>query len=120
VLGEPNGRPESSPEVQQAFFDVVARSVDTGAVDGNPVTYQWRFSDAEPWHVVVEDGSTRAQPGEAPKPDVTLETSWADWMGVTNGAVDPRRAILRRRIRPHGSLRQLWRMQKVFPGRAQT
>jgi ribonucleotide reductase beta subunit family protein with ferritin-like domain len=115
VLGEPNGRPDSSPEVQQAFFDVVARSVDTSAVDGGRVIYQWRFSDADPWHVVVENGSTRAQPGEAPRPDVTLESSWKDWIGVTTGAVDPRRAILRRRIRPHGSLRQLWRMQKAFP-----
>ena len=115
VLGEPNGRPDSSPEVQRAFFDVVARSVDASAVDAGRVIYQWRFSDADPWHVVVENGSTRAQPGEAPRPDVTLESSWKDWIGVTTGAVDPRRAILRRRIRPHGSLRQLWSMQKAFP-----
>jgi SCP-2 sterol transfer family len=107
VLGEPNGRPNSSPEVQQTFFDVVARSVDTSALDGAPVTYQWRFSDADPWHVVVENGSTRAEPGEAAKPDVILESSWADWVGMTNGAVDPRRAVLRRHLKPHGSLRKL-------------
>ena len=91
--------------------------MDPSAVNGDRVTYQWRFSDADPWHVVIENGSTRAEPGEAAKPDVTLESSWADWVGVTNGAVDPRRAMLRRRIRPRGSLRQLWRMQKVFPTR---
>ena len=115
VLGEPNGRPDSSPEVQQAFFDVVARSADANAVNGDRVTYQWRFSDADPWHVVVENGSTRAEPGEAADPDLTLETSWADWISVTTGELDPRRAMLRRRIKPHGSLRQLWRLQKVFP-----
>jgi Ribonucleotide reductase, small chain/SCP-2 sterol transfer family len=114
VLGEPNGRPQSDPEVQQTFFDMVARSVDTSALNGDRVTYQWRFSDADPWHVVVENGSTRAEAGEAAEPDVTLESSWADWIRVTNGDLDARRAFLRRRIKPHGSLRQLWRIQKVF------
>jgi putative sterol carrier protein len=115
VLGEPNGRPDSSLEVQQAYFDMVARSADTAVLNGDRVTYQWRFSDADPWHVVVENGSTRAEPGEAADPDVVLKSSWADWIGVTTGELDPRRAMLRRRIKPRGSPRQLWRMQKVFP-----
>jgi 1,2-phenylacetyl-CoA epoxidase catalytic subunit len=117
VLGEPNGRPQSSPEVQQIFFDVIARSARTEAINGRPLTIQWRFEDADPWHLRIDNGSTQAAPGEVADADVTLETSWADWIGVTTHGGDPRRAMLRRRIRPRGSLRDLWRMGKVFPGR---
>jgi 1,2-phenylacetyl-CoA epoxidase catalytic subunit len=117
VLGEPNSRPDSSPEVQEIFFDVIARSARADAINGKPLTIQWRFSDADPWHLRIDNGSTQAAPGEAPNPDLTLESTWGDWIGVTTHGGDPRRAMLRRRIRPHGSLRDLWRMAKVFPGR---
>jgi 1,2-phenylacetyl-CoA epoxidase catalytic subunit len=117
VLGEPNGRPQSSPEVQELFFDVIARSARTQAVNAKPLTIQWRFDDAAPWHLRISNGSSKAAPGELPDADITLETSWADWIGVTTHGGDPRRAVLCRRIRPHGRLRDLWRMSKVFPGR---
>ena len=43
--------PDASPEVQRLYFDVIARSADTSAVNGKPFTIQWAFDDAEPWHV---------------------------------------------------------------------
>jgi hypothetical protein len=118
VVGEPNGRPDSSPEVQRIYFDLVQRSVDHDAVNGHPMTIQWKFTDAPPWYLTVDNGSTSAEQGEASRADVTLEASWEDWIeGSTRGG-DPRRLMLRRRIRPHGSLRQLMRMRKMFPARS--
>jgi 1,2-phenylacetyl-CoA epoxidase catalytic subunit len=117
VLGEPNGKPQSSPEVQELYFDVIARSAHTEATNGKPLTIQWRFEDADPWHLRISNGATQAAPGELPDADITLETSWADWIGVTTQGGNPRKAMLRRRIRPHGRVRDLWRMSKVFPGR---
>ena len=117
VLGEPNGTPQSSPEVQEIFFDVIARSARADAVNGRPLVIQWRFEDADSWHLRIENGSTRAEPGEAADADLTLETSWADWIGVSTQGGDPRRAMLRRRIRPRGSLRALRQLPKVFPRR---
>ena len=29
VMGEPNGRPDSSPEIQALFFDIIARVAET-------------------------------------------------------------------------------------------
>jgi 1,2-phenylacetyl-CoA epoxidase catalytic subunit len=118
VVGEPGAiEPQSSPELQRLFFDIVARSTDSAAANGSsPLVYQWRFSDAEPWHVVVDNGSTRAEPGEAPSPNVTFETSWADWVLSTRPGASPVRSILRGRIRPRGKIRELVRMRKVFPG----
>ena len=117
IMGEPNGRPESSPEVQRILFDLIARSADARSAGGQPLTIQWRFSDADPWHVRIDNGSTLAEPGEAAAADLTLETSWREWIEIAIRGEDPRRAVLRRRLRPHGSLRTLWRLQKVFPSR---
>jgi 1,2-phenylacetyl-CoA epoxidase catalytic subunit len=117
VLGEPNVRPDSSPEVQEIFFDVIARTARTDAVNGRPLVIQWHFEDADPWYLRIDNGSSRAEPGETPDASLTLETSWADWVSVTTQGGDPRRALLRRRIRPHGSPWALWQLSKVFPPR---
>jgi hypothetical protein len=45
---------------------------------------------------------------------VTIEASWADWLATTKPDANPLKLILSRRIRPHGSLRELVRLRKVF------
>jgi hypothetical protein len=118
VLGEPNGKPEVNPEIEDILFDIVARSARTDAVD-RPVTIQWKFEDAEPWHVRIDNGSTSSAPGLADDADITLRTSWEEWVNVSIRGQDARRAMLRRKIKPRGSLRQLARMPKIFPPRPQ-
>ena len=81
------------------------------------MTIQWRFADAEPWYLRIDNGSTAAEPGLSNAPDLTLETSWKDWVAVSTGDESARRALLQRRIRPRGSLRNLVRMGRLFPGR---
>ncbi len=117
IVGEPNARqPESSPELQRLHFDVVARSADPTVANGTPVIYQWRFSDAAPWHLVIENGSTRAEPGEAPNPNLTLEASWSDWVAFTGPDANPTKMMLQRRVRPRGRLRELPRLRRAFAG----
>jgi len=115
VAGEPVPNPDSSPEVQELLFDVIARSAHKDAVNGHPVTIQWRFEDAAPWYVRIDNGNSEAAQGLATRPDVTLEMSWRDFIDLSIRRGDPRRAMLRRKLRPHGSLRALWRMQRIFP-----
>ena len=116
VVGEPVDHPDSSPETQALLFDVMARSAHTNAVDGEPVTIQWHFTDADPWYIRLDNGSSEAVHGDAPDPSLTLEASWRDWLEVSTYGGDPRRAMLRRRVKPRGSLRLLWRLQRIFPG----
>src|ERR671936_217971 len=115
VVGEPVARPDSSPETQALLFDVVARSAQTDAVNGRPVTIQWRFEDAAPWYIRLENGTSEAVQGETPQPSLTLESSWRDWLEVSTYRGNPRRAMLRRRRRPRGSLRPLRRIPRNFP-----
>ncbi len=116
VVGEPlpPSAVESSPEIQELFFGLVARSVDTADSDGTPFTVQWKFEDAEPWHVVVDNGSTRAERGVDPTADVTLETSWHDFIDIGKGAITPPRALVQRRLKVHGGPRNLLRFRKLF------
>jgi len=115
ILGPPNnGRPESTPELQRLYFDVITRVADPAAANGEPLVYQWRFTDAEPWHLVIDNGSTRAEPGEAPNPSVVIETSWGDWIASAKPDANPLKFVLQRRIRPRGKIRELARMRKVF------
>jgi hypothetical protein len=115
ITGQPGDTgPDSSPEVQRLYFDVVSRVANPEAVNGDRLVYQWRFSDADPWHLVIDNGSTRAEPGEAPDPTLVFESSWADWIASGKPDASPLRMMLQRRIRPHGKLRELVRMRKVF------
>ena len=118
VMGEPIGRPDSSPEIQRALLRrhrALART--TGRErqpDHDPVALHRR---RRPGTCVSTTARPRPSRGEAPDADLTFETSWSDWIGVSTKGGDPRRAVLRRRIRPRGSLRNLIRLQKVFPAR---
>ncbi|HEX3323652.1 MAG TPA: ribonucleotide-diphosphate reductase subunit beta [Solirubrobacterales bacterium] len=114
ILGPPDAVPETTPELQRLYFDVVRRAANPKAANGSPLVYQWRFTDADPWHLVIDNGSTRAEPGEAPNPTVTLEASWADFVGAGKPDANPLKLLLTRRIRPRGSLREIARMRKVL------
>jgi Ribonucleotide reductase, small chain/SCP-2 sterol transfer family len=115
ILGPPNGpQPDTSPELQRLYFDVVKRVVDPAAANGSPLVYQYRFTDADPWHLVIDNGSTRAEPGEAPNPTLVLEASWADFVATGKPEANPLKMILQRRLRPRGPIREIARMRKVF------
>ena len=116
VIGQPRpqGEVDSSPEVQELYFDLVRRSVASDAANGAPFTVQWKFADVEPWHVVVDNGSTRAERGISGSADVTLETSWHDFIEIGKGAVSPPKALIQRRLKVHGGPRNLLRFRKLF------
>ncbi len=45
---------------------------------------------------------------------MTIESTWADWLASTKPDAKPLKLLLGRKIRPHGSPRELIRMRKVF------
>jgi ribonucleotide reductase beta subunit family protein with ferritin-like domain len=101
------------PETLRVVFDAVGRSADARMVPSG-TTVQWDFADADPWYVALDNGSTRAEQGRAPNPDVTLRMSLEDFGDIISGREDARRLMLRRRVRPRGNPRLLLRLPKVF------
>ena len=53
-------------------------------------------------------------PGPAPRADLALHSAFADWADVAAGRTDPRALMLRRRLRPRGSLRVLWALPRIM------
>jgi ribonucleotide reductase beta subunit family protein with ferritin-like domain len=113
-LGEKNGGAARDPESMALLFDSVRRAVDPRSAPDVPMTLQWEFPDAEPWHLRLDNGSTAAAPGRAPDPDVELRVGFDDWVDVIAGRLDPKKAVATRRLRLKGSPRALWRARGMF------
>ena len=113
----PNGRPDASTPIQDQFFEIVARSFDASRGNGRPFTVQWCFSDADPWHVRVADGTAQAVAGESPRADVTVQTDWKTWCDMSVRNASPVEAVLRGRLRPQGSPRALYQLSRMAGSR---
>jgi len=115
VIGDDRREPELTPESIELLFDSMARGIDleTARSLGGPI--QWDFTDSEPWHLVVTNGHAEAKPGTAGAPALRLESAASDWAKIAAGRVDPRWALLKRRLRVHGSLSAKAKLPKIFP-----
>ena len=114
ILGEGTEAAARDPETMSALFDSLRRGVDHRTAPEGPLTLQWDFPDAEPWHLRLDNGATSVGPGFAPDPDVTYRVRYDDFVDVFAGRLDPRRALATGKLRPRGSVRALWAARKVF------
>jgi hypothetical protein len=109
----PGGPVRNDPEAVAWWMDGMARGADGSAVPPG-TTIEWDFTDAEPWHLTLANGSTTARQGRAASPDLSLRASLQDVVDVSAGRADARLLLLRRRLRPRGDLRLLVRLPKVL------
>ncbi len=113
-LGEKTGPPSKDPADMRLLLEAMAAGLDAGRAH-RPGTIQWDFSDAEPWHVVVANGDTRAERGPTPDPTVRFRARFEDFVDIAAGREDPLRLVARGRLRPRGDLRWLFRSRGMFP-----
>jgi ribonucleotide reductase beta subunit family protein with ferritin-like domain len=111
-LGEPGSAVKRSPEATEVLFDGLRRTIDASAAPGARIL--WDFSDAEPWHLQIDNGATSVAPGRIGDADLTFHCRFEDWVDLTAGRSDPWRALLRGKVRPTGKLRMLARAPKLF------
>jgi len=116
ILGEKTGPPRRDPETMAAVFQMIRGALDEREAPAEPGTIQWDFSDAEPWHLVVANGSTHVAPGRAERPRVTIECRYEDWTDLLGGRENGLRLAATRRLRPRGDLRWLWSARRMFGG----
>lgn len=114
VIGDDRREPELNEEAYELLFDAMTRVMDIDAARsiGGPI--EWDFTDAEPWHLVVTNGHVEAKPGRAGKPALRMETSSAEWAKIAVNRTDPRMALLRRKLKVHGSLSAKAKLPKIF------
>ncbi len=116
ITGVREGPTHRDADTVALLFDTMVLSVDRDQLH-RPAVFQWEFTDPDisDWHLVVDNGSTRAEPGRAGHADVRLRVSYQDWVDIVGRRLDPRRALLSRRLRPHGSPLALLKLTKAFP-----
>ena len=101
------------PEAIEILFDTIAlQAVGDArrARHDDPVGLH-RLGAVAPAHRQRLDGRRQ---GRAPHADITLRCSLDDWADVVSGREDPRKLMLKRRIKPRGDLRLLLKLPKVF------
>jgi hypothetical protein len=114
LLGEGNGATPRDPATMELLFDSLRRGIDFRHAPPGPLTLQWDFPDAEPWHMRIGDGSSAVAPGFVEGADVTFRVHYDDFVDVFAGRTDARSAMLRGRMRPHGSVKALWTARRLF------
>jgi len=115
LLGE---RQASAPKDEASIelvMDTVRRQL--GQTNGTKLTVQFAFSDVEPWVLRMNGGGPSVERGHAEKADVTLRTSWDDWLDVASGRVNPGHAVMRGRLKPRARLSALKLLPAALGGR---
>ena len=114
LIGEGNGPVPRDPDTMALLFDSVRRGVDLRRAPDRPLTLQWDFADAEPWHLRLRGGEATVAPGFAADPDVTYRARYDDFVDVFAGRLRPRRALTTGRLRARGSPRAIWQVRRLF------
>jgi Ribonucleotide reductase, small chain/SCP-2 sterol transfer family len=114
VIGDDRREPELNEEAFELLFDGMTRVMDLETARGLGGPIEWDFTDAEPWHLVVTNGHVEAKPGRAGSPALRLEIASADWAKIAVNRIDPRMALLKRKLKLHGSLGAKAKLPKLF------
>jgi Ribonucleotide reductase, small chain/SCP-2 sterol transfer family len=114
ILGEKNGPPSTDPELLDEYFDSIRRGLSQAYTGDEPITLQWDFRDLEPWHLRIDNGSSDVGRGRLESADITFRCRFEDWVDVSMGREDARKALARGRVIPHGKPRALWRARSLF------
>ncbi len=117
VLGVREGPSMRDPATVELLFDTVRRQVNPNHGLRRPTVIQWEFTDPDvpTWHLTVENGSSAAAEGAAPRADVRLRIAWQDFVDIIGNRLTPVRALATGRMRPRGNPLGLRVLTKVFP-----
>jgi ribonucleotide reductase beta subunit family protein with ferritin-like domain/putative sterol carrier protein len=117
IIGVREGPSRRDPETVELLFDTIRRQVNPDHGLRRATTFQWEFTDADVpvWHLTVDNGSSTAAEGAAPKPDLRLQMSYQDFVDIIGERLNPVRAVVTGRMRPRGNPLALRRLARVFP-----
>jgi ribonucleotide reductase beta subunit family protein with ferritin-like domain/putative sterol carrier protein len=117
ITGVREGPSKRDPETLALLFDTMRRQVNPEHGLAKPTTFQWEFTDPDvsTWHLTVDNGSSSASEGPAPRPALRLQIAYQDMVDIVAGRLDPRRALLTGRMRLRGNPLALRKLARAFP-----
>jgi putative sterol carrier protein len=102
---------DTSEASMTLLFEAVERVARVRPATDFPGPIQWEFSDAEPWYLAVDSGAAHVRRGYAQSPALTLRATASDWASVATQRLDPRLAMVTRRLTVRGD----WRLALRLP-----
>lgn len=102
-------------EVERAL-EGLSRSADLSKLKGMDATIVFDIAGAQGglWTVQVDDGSLGVEEGAAESPDVTVQATAEDLMGLIQGDLNPMAAFMQGRLKVKGNLSVAMQLQKLF------
>ncbi len=114
IIGDDRREPELGTDAFEILFEGVTRVIDLEVMRSLEGPIEWDFSDADPWHIVMTDGHAEAKPGRGSEPALRLELTAADFAKIAVERMDPRWALLKRRLKVHGPLSAKAKLPRLF------
>lgn len=116
LLGEKQASAPKDAASIELVMDTVGRQLPS--TNGTNLTVQFAFTDVEPWTLRLRAGEKPlVERGSEARADVTLRTTWDDWLDVAAGRVNPGHAVMRGKLRPRARLSVLRALPAVLGGR---
>jgi putative sterol carrier protein len=66
------------------------------------------------YNIKIENQKCVLADGPAPKPDLTITISKADWMAISNGQLNAVAAFMSGKLKSQGDMSHLMKLQSVF------
>lgn len=99
------------------IIDKLQQRFDTNAAAGMNDVFQFTFSDAEDYYLVVKDGNLEVQQGEHDDPSVTLAMSTDTLKGVMSGDINGMTAFMTGKLKATGNVMLATKLTSLFPNR---
>ena len=101
------------------YFDTLPRRFVASAAKGMKAVYQFDISGegGARYQVIVNDGALDVQEGVHDTPHVTFRMGAHDYIKLTNGEMDGRKAFMLGKMKIGGSMALAMKMQDIFPPR---
>nr|WP_163503208.1 SCP2 sterol-binding domain-containing protein [Halomonas socia] len=99
------------------IIDKLQQRFDADAAAGMDDVFQFSFSDADDYYLVVKDGSLDVQQGEHDDPSVTLAMTTDTLKGVMNGEINGMTAFMTGKLKATGNVMLATKLTSLFPNR---
>ena len=99
------------------IIDKLQKRFDADAATGMDDVFQFHFSDAEDYYLVVKDGALDVQQGEHDDPSVSLTMTTETLKGVMNGEINGMTAFMTGKLKATGNVMLATKLTSLFPNR---